>query len=814
MLFQEGDIKSSQPITDEMLLKIASRVVSKTTNFFPDLKFAQDSRDTSSFEDWIIPKKRKLLYDEYKNFNNKTGEWHGGGTGRHRLRAMVALPSPPGKDHVQLGIIPHTDPKTGKTFYKAGFHVNYIGRLHVKTEQARMIATYVKSKLDIETPTQGEDGLHIELDMGPYSNETQGGMRMLYAVKWKKCECKNSQKFTTNECPKCCPYDRVYKPFVIFDCDGKEDRDIAWVFESIESHVEKYLERELSDFDTKLKPLEDEIIKLEGGDSSVRRLRTICDAKLRSISSEFRNLFSKSGSVTGWEKINLVSKDDEEFLGKLRKENKNLDMYKVIYVKKLLQRDLLKRDAHVQLSEVDPAIISVKAACIRSNATTLRQELFKPPPDCRLDIRKFTKDFTPNKTGKSFKYMSLPEGPMISRGQCKVNQYIDPTCKLAGEICDSIRNISEGNWDDVSVRKIFRKQKTQYIVELLGGGQFCLKKGDYHGSSAIFFVITTEGIQQKCRCHKDDYGCRGWGGSSNFTLLDELRTQLFYDLVNEDVNFLKQSKFAERYKPQTNTFTPPPKPQNQSNGSGGSSTGSNSSGSNQSNSNTSSSSNQSNTSNTPPKPTNPNQPRNDTHSNTNEKPSENSTNGSPKPQHKNSENSQDDSNSQQDNFKPNASSQNDGDGENDYREETYKSNLDDIPTPTFTKNESITDERTPFNRQCCATYDREWFKGSVERYPEETRENLEKASKKKTDEWKSGAKRGFDESNQNKESRQTGNRKGAGNGKRAKTNSGRKFYTDENGQQHEITINEKNQGASKNTTAVLNDGIIWGTTVF
>jgi hypothetical protein len=239
--FHDLDMESSQPIEDKVMMDIVKTVVKTNSKFFPNLYNSKNSKDISTFDEFGNNRKKlNNLINQYSRFNDKTGEWVGAGTGRHRLRCMVSFPNEFEQERWGgTGMIPRYK-EDGTVYYKHAAHLNYIGRLHMTVSQAKLTTAYIAQVLEQEhgkrQKENGENPWNSVVDSEVYKEAGQGGVRMLMSHKIKACKCKKTKKHKNSEfCGKCEDgwiwSNRRYWPKVILDADGEEDKNAAWIMQ-------------------------------------------------------------------------------------------------------------------------------------------------------------------------------------------------------------------------------------------------------------------------------------------------------------------------------------------------------------------------------------------------------------------------------------------------------------------------------------------------------------------------------------------------------------------------------------------------------
>lgn len=247
MFFQDLDVESNTPVEDEYMLDLCKIAVTTNSKFYPDLYISKFNNDIMTKEEIDNdPKKLQNVIQTYSKFNTTTGEWHGAGTGRHRLRCMVSFPhEPEEQQYGGSGKIPRTR-DDGSIYYKHAAHLNYIGRQHVTVTEAKIINAFTVQEVERlcgpRNKENGENPWNSVFDSDVYK-DTQGGVRMLLSHKVKRCKCHNhniklsKQRLTDDsqneKCTKCengwIWSSRRYSPETIYDADGNPDPNAFWI---------------------------------------------------------------------------------------------------------------------------------------------------------------------------------------------------------------------------------------------------------------------------------------------------------------------------------------------------------------------------------------------------------------------------------------------------------------------------------------------------------------------------------------------------------------------------------------------------------
>lgn len=247
--FADVDIESRNPIPDAYGTRTASILVQNVANFFPELKNAKKSTSPLTINQY--EEDNSLLQKTIKKYNKfceKTGDWLGAGTGKHRLRCMVLTPNEQGAEKYEgIGYIPRQK-ADGTIYYKFPLHLYWIGRLHVTPSQLKVMMLTGTNTLEKVMPRNqdGDNPWDSVIDMGPY-NEAAGGMRM--PLSWKKERCSACNKMSKAKrqekkiqdkqqklgCANCDEgwiwKDRQYVPRCVLDMDGNIDNDAWWIIQ-------------------------------------------------------------------------------------------------------------------------------------------------------------------------------------------------------------------------------------------------------------------------------------------------------------------------------------------------------------------------------------------------------------------------------------------------------------------------------------------------------------------------------------------------------------------------------------------------------
>jgi hypothetical protein len=82
---------------------------------------------------------------------------------------------------------------------------------------------------------------------------------------------------------------------------------------------------------------------------------------------------------------------------------------------------------------------------------------------------------------------------------------VDPSDRKFQTLLRFIRErMGAGRWKHIQGKDMYRNMSgTQYIMRVKGeGSSYCMNKGDDHNSATIYFVLTTEGVVQRCWSRK------------------------------------------------------------------------------------------------------------------------------------------------------------------------------------------------------------------------------------------------------------------------------------------------------------------------
>jgi hypothetical protein len=115
----------------------------------------------------------------------------------------------------------------------------------------------------------------------------------------------------------------------------------------------------------------------------------------------------------------------------------------------------------------------------------------------------------------------LEDGTQMIKNTEKFNvdfQVINAIEKIINGLAPAFAKITVKNITKSSItpKENAKTSKVSFWVRVSGfGSRFCLNKGSEHSSSTIYFVITQNGISQKCFCKKNDQ--RHSGSCSKFT---------------------------------------------------------------------------------------------------------------------------------------------------------------------------------------------------------------------------------------------------------------------------------------------------------
>jgi hypothetical protein len=229
-MFFDFDLYQEQPIDKEFLYEISSVTAMTVADFFPDLKAAPPEGGSDDEG------------GKHARFQEPFIVWEGSGKGNRRLRIMVSLATEVNEAGEDVFAV--RENKDGKMYWKAGIHINCIGRLWVNKQMARSIALTVQHRLDIKFPRSERNGQKPwadVVDLNVYNRR----MRMLYCSKASKCDaCTGVQSQVVKKlrrdpnsmvsCEKCSDRrivfkPRCYLPWLVLDYQGNVDPNADWI---------------------------------------------------------------------------------------------------------------------------------------------------------------------------------------------------------------------------------------------------------------------------------------------------------------------------------------------------------------------------------------------------------------------------------------------------------------------------------------------------------------------------------------------------------------------------------------------------------